>query len=855
MSSTAENCAPSCSRSNGEMEPRPKTWSELKTTVTDFRLQMQTLSCLFPMNIKFRTLSDGRVRIYFLSIPPKVWGDTTLLWCDVNPNDEVPQRLNLNVLLEPTNTLTTNSAFSREVQLLLERKRLSIWGITSYELHQPSGRIVFPACNTLYHCLDTGFIPTPLFPAELRTCQMWAAIDPQICPKNSDVVAYVCGGDIWVTHAVTGFGHRLTHAHNGRKPFPEDPLSAGLPSYVMQEEFNRYEGFWWQPKSDDDFFRIVYEEVDESDVGLYTFPSSQSAGGEYEEYRFPRAGTPNSKSKLKLVQFRLGITFQYEEVSIKELATPLNFSFPWLEYIVRVGWTPDGEYVWAQLMDRLQQKLVLVLIPLDNFCEPSESPPPSSPEHEDGAGSCSNSWRSPIDKSSSPLQVIYTETSTTWVNVHDILSFIELNDTSCTFLWASEETGYRHLYLVTSSLGTEPINGMADPSPMLTEEITLSDRVINKVTLTRGEWEVLSKGVWIDRKQGLVYFVGLKETPLEKHLYAVSYKKADYVRLLTTRGFSYTVEVNEDCSIMLQASCNLNNLPKWEVIRISHDNTGSGVDGIQLTQMGVLLENPTPKKIYSPVIYTPKLSSGEIVYAMVFKPHNFKLGVKYPTVLNVYGGPGVQTVTNTFKGMRQLRMHMLASQGYCVICIDSRGSRHRGVKFESHIRNRMGTVELADQVEVLKILSEALGYIDMDRVAIHGWSYGGYLSLMGLIHYPDIFKVSIAGAPVTDWEYYDTGYTERYMNLPENNRYGYLAGSVMYYIHKFPDEDNRLLIIHGLQDENVHFYHTSQLINALIKANKPYKLQIYPNERHSIRNLEASKHYETTMLSFLQSNL
>lgn len=107
--------------------------------------------------------------------------------------------------------------------------------------------------------------------------------------------------------------------------------------------------------------------------------------------------------------------------------------------------------------------------------------------------------------------------------------------------------------------------------------------------------------------------------------------------------------------------------------------------------------------------------------------------------------------------MRQLRMHMLAAQGYCVVCIDSRGSRHRGVEFESHLWRRMGSVELADQVEILTVLANDLGFIDMDRVAIHGWSYGGYLSLMGLIQYPSIFKLAIAGAPVTNWELYDTG--------------------------------------------------------------------------------------------------
>lgn len=145
------------------------------------------------------------------------------------------------------------------------------------------------------------------------------------------------------------------------------------------------------------------------------------------------------------------------------------------------------------------------------------------------------------------------------------------------------------------------------------------------------------------------------------------------------------------------------------------------------------------------------------------RPHNFKPGMVYPTILNVYGGPEVQTVSNSFKGMRQLRMHMLASQGYCVICIDSRGSRHRGVQFESHLRRRLGTVELADQVEVLRILAKQLGFVDLNRVAIHGWSYGGYLSLMGLVHYPDLFKVAIAGAPGES--FYHRSYFERILKV------------------------------------------------------------------------------------------
>ncbi|XP_050068403.1 dipeptidyl peptidase 9 [Anopheles maculipalpis] len=961
--------------------PRKKSWSELKTIVNETRRQMaMTMAVSFPMSVNFRTLSDGRSRVYFLSPPPANGWDTMLFYVDVPSGQSMaaqsykdkhkPEPEDSDIDVDEMQSGTTQkphlewhqllesvlghhpSAASREVQLMLERKRLSIWGITSYELHKSSGKIVFPACTTLYQCLDTGYEENTLFPSELRFSQRAAVIDPQICPQNSDLVAFVCNGDIWVVHTHSGHSERLTYAHDGRRSFAEDPLTAGVPSYVMQEEFSRYQGFWWQPESHDEIYRIVYEEVDESDVSLYTFPSSQSSGRDFEEYRFPRAGTPNAKSKLKLVQFRLSENLRITDICIKELQCPLTFAFPWLEYIVRIGWTPDSKYIWAQLLDRPQQRLELVLLPLDNFCEiySSSSSSPNcgttaaagtgtatsgASSNSIGAGGASygsspgqqnstqqlhahhahpprkssSGWRSPLDKSTRPLQVIYSETSSSWVNVHDVLQFVEMSEQEVTFLWASEETGFRHLYLVTSSLipngcnsssgssssvysnsynshsanhhttnlshvhhkhhGHDEANNVTVPATdhslpsMACIGSTLIPRIVNKLTLTEGKWEVLGRNVWFDRLRQLVYFMALRETPLEKHLYVVSLAKPKQLRLLTIPGFSFTVEFNDDCTLFLQTYCNISTLPSWELIRIKHatDSNSNGcslpsVETLELISVGYLAEGgPSENTQYNPSIYSPQISTGDVLYAMVFKPHNFMLGVKYPTVLNVYGGPEVQTVSNTFKGMRQLRMHMLASQGYCVICVDSRGSRHRGVEFESYIRCRMGTVELADQVEVLRILADQLGYIDMDRVAIHGWSYGGYLSLMGLVQYPDIFKVSIAGAPVTSWEYYDTGYTERYMDLPDSNRSGYAAGSVLNYIQKFPDEDNRLLIIHGLIDENVHFYHTSQLVSRLVRANKPYQLQVYPNERHSLRNLEASKHYETKLLSFLQNHL
>ncbi|KAH8340890.1 hypothetical protein KR059_009332 [Drosophila kikkawai] len=881
--------------------PTPnKSWAENKQVVQEMRKKMCNLSSMVPTNVQFRHLSDGRARCYFLGTPPQSW-ETTLLFADINLLQTEEQQLVVQRLEgesgagsptlsagSPTSSSSQHGAFhfgtlvkprlswspllqqpiqssggsggsgsaspyAREFQLLQERKRLSTWGITCYELHKPSGKLVFACFNDLYQCLDTGYNSGLLFPTQLRTCPQWTALDPQICPQNSDMIAYISDCDLFVTHTLSGHEKRLTYTSSGRHSYADDALSAGVPSYVMQEEFSRYQGFWWQPHSDDGIYRIVYEEVDETEVSLYTFPSSTAVHGRVDEYRFPRTGSPNAKSKLKLVQFVLNEALQISEIAIKDLPYSLLAVFPWLEYIVRVGWTPDANYVWVQGLDRKQQRLDVILIPLDNFCE-SYSSQVSTPTDSIG----DHSWRSLYSRTITPLQVIYMEHSESWINVHDMLHFLELDDTSVTFLWASEETGFRHLYLVTASLLLNHANGQseagsASAQPSFVEQSALQPRILNKVALTSGEWEVLARSLWVDKANQLVYFVGLRDTPLEKHLYVVSLQRPEHIRLLTEPGYSYLVEFDDQCQLMLLVYCNIQRLPSCKVMRVNQTCQNGGVNGIQISLVGYLHEGGKPEPQYCPQIFRPQLPSGDIVYAMVFKPHNFQLGVKYPTVLNVYGGPEVQTVNNTFKGKHQLRMHMLAAQGYCVICIDSRGSRHRGKRFESHIRGRMGQVELTDQVDALRILADQLGYIDMDRVAIHGWSYGGYLSLMGLVQYPKIFKVAIAGAPVTNWEYYDTGYTERYMDLPQHNEAGYSAGSVLKYINSFPEEDNRLLLIHGLIDENVHFYHTSRLISALNKANKPYDLHVFPEERHSLRNLESNKNYETKLLSFLQN--
>ena len=191
---------------------------------------------------------------------------------------------------------------------------------------------------------------------------------------------------------------------------------------------------------------------------------------------------------------------------------------------------------------------------------------------------------------------------------------------------------------------------------------------------------------------------------------------------------------------MVTSFSSIHSPPATQLYRIR--KTDATVEGIVLSPAGWLHETKPPEKQYHyPELFSHTISSGDKLYGMVFKPHDLQIGMKYPIILSVYGGPEVQLVSNTFKGMRQMRNHLLASEGYCVVSIDSRGSHNRGTAFEAHLRHRMGQVELADQVEVLRWLGSVTNYMDLTRVGIHGWSYGGYLSLMGLVKYPDIFKV------------------------------------------------------------------------------------------------------------------
>jgi dipeptidyl-peptidase-4 len=243
-----------------------------------------------------------------------------------------------------------------------------------------------------------------------------------------------------------------------------------------------------------------------------------------------------------------------------------------------------------------------------------------------------------------------------------------------------------------------------------------------------------------------------------------------------------------------------------------------------------------------------KASDGERLFARLIRPEGFTSGRKYPVIVMIYGGPHSQLVQDAW---RQSNLdQFLAHRGYVIWQVDNRGSGGRGHKWEARVHRNLGAQELKDQLDGLRHL-ESLGFAAMGRVGIHGWSYGGFMTLYAMTNAPDTFRAGAAGAPVTDWRNYDTIYTERYMGLPDDNRDGYQRSSP---ITTAANLKGRLLLLHNVQDDNVHFANTMQISAALQAANKHFETVLYPQRTHGVTGTLRT-HFWQTLADFFDRNL
>ncbi len=247
-----------------------------------------------------------------------------------------------------------------------------------------------------------------------------------------------------------------------------------------------------------------------------------------------------------------------------------------------------------------------------------------------------------------------------------------------------------------------------------------------------------------------------------------------------------------------------------------------------------------------------KADDGTKLYASMIKPTNFDPSKKYPVLINVYGGPHVQLVRNSWGGVRYLFDELYASKGYIVWTLDNRGSWGRGHAFETPIYHQLGKVEMQDQLTGVKYL-ESLGYVDPARIGITGGSYGGYMTLEALFNTNGAFKMGLSDAPVTDWKLYDTIYTERYMGTPQNNPEGYKNSSP---VNQAAAIKGKLMLVHGTGDDNVHFANSVELLNALIDAGfYPDKLMVFPGRGHGISDAPARMLLTRQSMQYILDNL
>ncbi|GAB4858467.1 hypothetical protein Ancab_009941 [Ancistrocladus abbreviatus] len=595
------------------------------------------------------------------------------------------------------------------------------------------------------------------------------------------MLAFVREYELHVLDLLYNEGKQLTFGAKGNALVGYE--THGLAEYIALEEMDRKSGYWWSPDSK----FIAFTEVDPSDIPLYriTHQGKSSVGADaQEDHAYPFAGAFNVRVRLGVVSVAGG------PISWMNLLCGGKNEE---EYLARVNWMP-GNVLTAQVLNRFHSKLKMYK----------------------------------FDIKTGKSDVMLVEEQDTWVNLHDCFTPLEkgVSKYAGGFIWASEKTGYRHLFL-------HDINGNC------------------LGPITEGDWMV-EQIAGVDETAGLVYFTGTKDGPLESNLYSAklipdgSHTSPAPVRLTHGKG-KHIVVLDHQMRSFIDIYDSIASPP---VVRLCSLCDGSIISSIYDQPSAV----PRFKKLQlePPEIAQIEANDGTLLYGALYKPDETRFGPPpYKTMISVYGGPYVQLVCDSWINTVDMRAQYLRSKGILVWKLDNRGSARRGLKFEGAVKYKFGQVDADDQLAGAEWLIKQ-GLAKAGHIGLYGWSYGGYLSAMALARFPDVFRCAVAGAPVTSWDGYDTFYTEKYMGLPSDNPQGYEFGSVMHHICNIK---GRLLLVHGMIDENVHFKHTARLVNAIVAAGKPYELLIFPDERHMPRRLRDRVYMEERIWEFIERNL
>ncbi|ESU26783.1 Xaa-Pro dipeptidyl-peptidase [Flavobacterium saliperosum S13] len=420
-----------------------------------------------------------------------------------------------------------------------------------------------------------------------------------------------------------------------------------------------------------------------------------------------------------------------------------------------------------------------------------------------------------VDGNSGAAKVVLNEKDKAYVEVTDNLTFLKDNS----FIWTSEKDGFNHIYHYDK-------NGKL------------------KKQITKGKWEVTSY-YGFDEKSGTIFFQSTENGSINRDVYSIKLNGSAKKRLTTQTGTN-SATFSPNFQYFINSYSSAKNAPKHT---LHETKSGKLVKTIVSNEA---LETKLAKyDLPSKEFFELTTEKGHKLNAWMIKPKDFDATKKYPVFMYQYSGPGSQQVNNDWNASDDYWFMMLAQQGYIVACVDGRGTGFKGADFKKCTQKELGKFEVEDQIDAAKVFG-SYEYVDKSRIGIFGWSYGGFMASNCIFQGADVFKTAIAVAPVTSWRYYDSIYTERYMQTPQENAGGYDNNSPINHVSKLK---GNFLLVHGTSDDNVHVQNTMKMIEALVQANKQFDWAIYPDKNHGIYGGKTRLQLYTKMTNFIKEKL
>ena len=585
-------------------------------------------------------------------------------------------------------------------------------------------------------------------------------IDAKVSPEGG-YVSFVRDQDLLILNLVDGKETAVTTDGDGL-------ITWATAEFIAQEELDRDTGYWWSPNER----FIALQRTDETPVDIIPRLDITGGGAAVIEQRYPRAGRPNALVDLYVHDVTTG-----QRVKV-DLGANADI------YLARVNWAADGATLYVQRLSRDQKTLDLLS----------------------------------VDPATGASRVIATQKSDAWVPLNHSFRALENGQ----FIWASEESGWNHLYLYNRD-----------------------GRRVRAIT--RGDYAVKSLN-GVNQETGEVFFTASmrdgKEYPIEQQLFRASLKRTAAPAEVTPRGGWWSASVNGTGTAYVGNYTDVNTPMQSALYRMD----GTRVRWIEENKLQAGHPFwPYVARQQKPTFGTLE-SHGETLVWQMITPPGFDPSKQYPVVMQVYGGPSGGGVRNAWQ---PATTQLLTEAGYIVFRMDNRGEGDRSAAFKQALYLKMGQPEIEDQVLAADYL-RSLPYVDDSRIAMMGWSYGGFMSLMALTEPKMGLASAMAGAPPTEWSLYDTAYTERYMSTPEANKDGYAASDVL---TRLDNLTGRLRLLHGMADDNVIFENTTRVLDALQAKSIPFETMLYPGQRHGVRGNERQLHQWRTYLDFLDRTI